>query len=147
GAARRIVGALGPPGGFGAPGLGQLVDAPTVDIVGPHQTLVLEKLEGGVDRARARSPQTLAPVLEASHHVVPVAGRFRQHAEDRGANVAAPPPGWAGWPPARGTPSTPPSWSSHAWFEPCHVPLLSSSAACRTTISRYIAMWVASGAE
>src|SRR5262249_17454683 len=57
------------------PGVGQLVDGAAFACLAADQAFVGEELEGGVDRARARAPRALAPLLELLHHLVAGARR------------------------------------------------------------------------
>ena len=53
------------------------------------QPLVLELLEGGVDRAGARAPDAVGALLDLLHQAVAVAGLLGEQEEQGGADVAA----------------------------------------------------------
>src|SRR5439155_27036891 len=85
--------------------IGELEDPPAVALLGLHQAFVLERLERGVHRARARVPGAVASRVELLHDLVAVHGRLVEQRQDAVADVApgrprAPeaPPGMAAHP-------------------------------------------------
>src|SRR5262249_23181396 len=75
---------------------------------GGEQALLLQQLQGGIHRARARSPQPPAAILQTANYFVTVGGAVHQSSQQRLADVApahpaptapasaAACPGWAG---------------------------------------------------
>src|SRR5262249_12514747 len=74
---------------LGAAGVGDLVHPLAVALGRAHEPLVLEELQGRVDRARARAPGAAGLVLQRLPDVVAVAGPFREDCEQGGADLAA----------------------------------------------------------
>src|SRR5215217_8947548 len=56
----------------------------------PYQSLILQLLQGRVDRARAGLPGTAAALGDLLDDLVPVQGALSQHGQDRRPNIAAP---------------------------------------------------------
>src|SRR5579862_2353070 len=81
---------LHPLGRLGPARVGELVNALAVPLLTPHEALVLEQLQRGVDRAGARPPHAAALLLQAPDELVAVGGAVGQPAEQGGADVAAP---------------------------------------------------------
>src|SRR5439155_17896728 len=72
-----------------AAGVGELVDRAALARLAANQAFVREELERGIDRAGARAPGALAPLLELLHHLVAVPRLLFEQKQDRGADVAA----------------------------------------------------------
>ena len=79
-------------GRFLAAGVGQREEALAGFGVGGDEALVLEELEGGVDRAGARSPHAVGALLELLDHLVAVHRTLAQEREGGGPHVAPPGP-------------------------------------------------------
>ena len=79
-------------GRFLAAGVGQGEEALARLRVGGDEALVLQELEGGVDRAGARSPHAVGALLELLDHLVAVHRPLAQEREGGGPHVAAPGP-------------------------------------------------------
>src|SRR5215203_828857 len=111
--AHQLPGALAHVALDGVPGRAQLVGVP-LDVAAavvcqlvllaalagcdPHEPLVLELLQRGVDRARARTPDAVGALLDLLHQLVAVAWLLGEQHEQRRADVAAPgarPARWA----------------------------------------------------
>src|SRR5215213_166362 len=94
------VGADGVPGGLltgllallGGAGLGEGEAALPVALLTADQPLVLEHLQGGVDRAGAGGPGPAGSLLELFDHLVAVHRPLGEQGEDGGPDVAAPRP-------------------------------------------------------
>src|SRR6266508_732168 len=97
--------------------VGQRVHALALSLLAHDQSLVLEQLEGRVDRARARAPQPAAPGLELLDDLVAVHRLFGEQGEDAGADVTA-----TGSPPASAhvpRPRTAPRPAEAERWDPC----------------------------
>src|SRR6266511_3719352 len=57
---------------LGAAGVGQREPAPPAALLADDQALVLQQLQGRVDRARARPPYAAGPLVELLDHLVAV---------------------------------------------------------------------------
>ena len=77
--------------------VGELEDVAAVARFRTDEPLVGEELECRVDRAGARAPGALRPLLDLLHHLIAVARLLFEQEQDRGADVAA------AHPPAAGT--------------------------------------------
>src|SRR5436305_5393315 len=74
-----------------AAGVRELEQLGALDVDRPDQTLVLELLKRGVDRARTRAPAAAASILDLLHELVAVARLLGQQKHQRGAYIASPP--------------------------------------------------------
>ncbi len=74
--------------------LGQGIAALAAGVVrlGRDEALVLEQLQGRVDRTRARPPQAIGTLGEFTDYLVTMHGPFGQQGQDGAADVAAPRP-------------------------------------------------------
>src|SRR5437588_6833524 len=70
------------------PGLGDLEPAGAFGFCRANQPLVLELRQRRVDRARAWSPEPLAPLFDRLHQLITIARLLGQQPQKREANVA-----------------------------------------------------------
>src|SRR5215216_1764661 len=91
---RRVVGALAPLLQLGLARVGDRVDALAVLLLAPHEPLLLEELQGRVDRPRARSPHATAALLELLDQVVAVHRPLRDDAKERDPHIPAAGASW-----------------------------------------------------
>jgi hypothetical protein len=91
---------------LGPSGVGEREPAAALALLTGDQALVLEQLEGRVDRPRARPPDAAGARLQLLDHLVAVHGPLGQQGQDRGPDVAAaaPPPPVAAEAPRPGRP-------------------------------------------
>src|SRR6185312_8883839 len=72
-----------------AAGVGEVQQLAAVDLLGAHEPLVLQQLEGGVDRACARAPRATAALFELLHDLEAVARLLGEQQQRGRAHVAA----------------------------------------------------------
>src|SRR6266536_450696 len=81
--------------------VGQREQPLALGLLAGDQALVLEHLQGRVDRAGARPPDPAGAVGELLDHLVAMHGTLAEQRQDRGAHVAAPGPATTVVSPAR----------------------------------------------
>jgi hypothetical protein len=74
----------------GATLVGELVDPFAISFFRAHKPLVLEQLQGRIDRAGARPPCALGLLLEPLDQLVAMGRRLGEHRQHCGADVASP---------------------------------------------------------
>src|SRR5204863_500893 len=82
----RVLGSLL---GLGAAGLGEGEPLAAFGLLGGDQALVLEQLQGRVDRAGARPPDAAGAALQLLDHLVAVHGALDQQGEHRLPDVGS----------------------------------------------------------
>jgi hypothetical protein len=70
-------------------GSGEVKYAALRFLLGPDQTLILQKLEGGVDRAGAGLPEAAALLADILDNLVAVSGMLGQQEQNRPTDIAA----------------------------------------------------------
>jgi hypothetical protein len=73
----------------GLAGIGEVKYAALRLLLGPDQTLILQKLKGRVDRAGAGLPEAAAPFADILDNLVPVSGMLGQQEQNRSPDIAA----------------------------------------------------------